>query len=86
VAREHVERRLGDLVDAGAVGGLVAAQHHVRLQQRPVEVDPLVVQLGVDRLERAPVALAAPAIECVPSISTSGSTIGTSPASWESAA
>jgi hypothetical protein len=53
VLGEAVERRRRDLLDAGAVGRLVAAQHHVRLEERPGEVDALVEQLRVDRGEDA---------------------------------
>ena len=44
---------LGDLVDTGSVGRFVAGEHHVRLEERPGQLDALVVQLGVDRLEHA---------------------------------
>ena len=47
---EDVQRPLGDLVDAGALGGLVAGEHHVRLQHRAAEIDALVVELRVERL------------------------------------
>ena len=46
--------------DARCGGGVVAGEHHVRLQQRALEVDALVVQLGVDAPAgrgRSPVAL-----------------------------
>ena len=56
--RRHVlhvalERPLGDLFVAGAARGLVPGEDHVRLQQRPEDVDALVEQLGVDRVEDA---------------------------------
>ena len=44
---------VGDLVDAGAVGRLVAGEDHVRLEQRPLDVDALVEQFGVDGGEHA---------------------------------
>ena len=50
---EALERPLGDLVDAGAVRRLVAREHHVRLEQRPEDVDALVEQLRVERVEHA---------------------------------
>ena len=49
-------------------------------------MDALVAQLGEDRVQRPRRDLEAVSIEWPPSISTSGSTIGTRPASWQSAA
>ena len=63
-----------------------AGHDHVRLQQQAAEVDALVVQLREHALSIRPVARAAASSECVPLISISGSTIGTTPASWHSAA
>ena len=52
VAVEHLERPLCDLLDPRPGGRLVAGQDHVRLQERPAKLDPLVVKLGVEGLER----------------------------------
>jgi hypothetical protein len=53
VLRQRVQRRRGNLVDAGAVARLVAGEDHVRLEQRPLDVDALVEELGVDGREDA---------------------------------
>ena len=44
------QRDLGDLIDAGAVRGLGARDHHVRFQQHALERDPLAVEFVEDRL------------------------------------
>ena len=65
----------------------LARDHHVRLEQRPLEVDAHAVQRVerlVQRARRRPPST--PRACCRASISTSGSTIGTIPASWQSAA
>ena len=46
-----VQRLVRDLVDVGAIRRAVSGQDHVGLQERPVQVEALVVQLGVDRVE-----------------------------------
>ena len=53
VTIQALERRVRDVVDRRTIGSFVAREDHVRLQQAPTELDPLVVQLRVERLEHA---------------------------------
>jgi len=48
-----LQRPVGDLVHAGAIRCLVARQHHVRLEQAAGDVDALVEELGIERVEHA---------------------------------
>ena len=50
---QNLEGPVGDLVGTGSVRCLVAGQHHVRLEERPGQLDALVMQLRVDGLEHA---------------------------------
>src|ERR1039458_1819412 len=50
---EALEGPISDLLVAGTVGRLVAGEHHVRLQQRAEDVDALVEELRVERVEHA---------------------------------
>ena len=60
--------------------------HHVRLEQEALVRTPLPEQLVEDRVQRTGRHFEAAFERVAPSISTSGSTIGTIPSSWHSAA
>ena len=86
VAAQAAERQLGDLFVGCLRRAVVPGENHVRLEERAFERDPLVAQLRVDGWRTREVTWNDSSIVCVPSIRISGSTIGTSPASWLSAA
>src|SRR4051794_34661068 len=50
---EALERPVGKVLDARAVRSFVPGEHHVRLQQRAEDVDALVEELRVERVEHA---------------------------------
>ena len=57
---EALERRRGYLVDARLIGALLPGEDHVRLEQGPLEVHTLTVELTVHRPQGAPGHLSAP--------------------------
>jgi hypothetical protein len=76
------ERGISHLLRGWPLGTARAGQHHVGLEDHRLERHPLGVQAGEHRAEHLFGDLAAARHRVSPSISTSGSTIGTSPASW----
>ena len=77
---------VGDDLVVDLVGAVLAGEDHVGLEQGALEDDAVPVELVVDRAQRPRGDRGARSIVCEPSISTSGSTIGVSPASWARAA
>ena len=80
------DRRLGDLVVARLFGAVITRQDHVRFQQTGLQDDAVAAELLVTARSVATLSSAQRSRLCVPSISTSGSTMGVKPASCASAA